>query len=319
VRRILLSLLSLLLLVPLGTREPARGQTPAGPVIEPDDGRAPLLGLIGSATSWIDVAMYEFTDRQTLAALEGAARRGVQVRVLAEPLPGGKAVNASALAALQKAGAQTRDSSPAFRLTHEKLLLVDGATAAILSLNLTAQTFRSTRDVAVFDTSPADVTEIEAVFEADWDRQAVSVSQPDLVWSPDNARPQLLSLIASASSELDLYAEELTDRQVIAALQQAAANGLRVRLLMTDRGAGDSSRAGRAALEAAGGEVRLLQAPFVHAKMILADGGLAFLGSENLSAASLDENRELGILTADPATIARLAATFEQDWQAAAP
>lgn len=318
-RVVILALVCLVLLLPVQARPAAHAQTVSSPIVEPDDGRGPLLGLIGSAQSSIDVAIYELSDRSILGALEAAAKRGVQVRVLAEPLPGGHAVNANGLAALRRAGAQTEDSSPSFRLTHEKTILVDGSIAAIMSLNLTAQTFASSRDVAILDSDPADVAEIEAVFQADWDRQPVVPAQPNLVWSPDNARSRLLSLIASTTATLDLYAEELTDPASIAALQNAASNGVRVRLLMTDRGAHDSSRAGRAAVAAAGGEVRLQRSPFVHAKVILADGALVFAGSENLSAASLDHNRELGILTADPATLARLSAIFAQDWQQAAP
>ena len=312
-------LLCLLALAPGLARQVTHAQTPATLIVEPNDGRAPLLSLIGSAQSTIDVAIYELSDRIILGALEGAARRGIQVRVLAEPLPGGRAVNANGLAALQRAGATTRDSSPSFRLTHEKAIVVDDSTAAIMSLNLTAQTFDSTRDVAILDSDPSDVAEVEAVFEADWDRLPAAPSQPDLVWSPENARPQLLSLIASANAALEIDADELTDPAIIAALQSAASGGVRVRLLMTDRGAHDSSRTGRAAIQAAGAEVRLLRTPFVHAKVIIADEALAFAGSENLSAASLDQNRELGILTSDPATVARLAAVFEQDWQQATP
>jgi len=42
----------------------------------------------------------------------------------------------------------------------------------------------------------------------------------------------------------------------------------------------------------------------------------AFVGSENLSPTSLDHNRELGVLIGDPIAIARLEATFVQDWGA---
>jgi phosphatidylserine/phosphatidylglycerophosphate/cardiolipin synthase-like enzyme len=44
---------------------------------------------------------------------------------------------------------------------------------------------------------------------------------------------------------------------------------------------------------------------------------MAFVGSENFSATSLDENRELGILIADQTVIATLAQTFQQDWSSA--
>jgi len=62
---------------------------------------------------------------------------------------------------------------------------------------------------------------------------------------------------------------------------------------------------------------------YIHAKMIVADGGTAgaraFVGSENFSAGSLDYNRELGIMVSDPAIINSLIKTFAADWQGATP
>ena len=50
-----------------------------------------------------------------------------------------------------------------------------------------------------------------------------------------------------------------------------------------------------------------------------AHGAQAFVGSQNLSATSLDLNRELGIIVKDPVSLARLTRTFEIDFRAATP
>ena len=55
---------------------------------------------------------------------------------------------------------------------------------------------------------------------------------------------------------------------------------------------------------------------YMHAKLIVADGARAFVGSVNFSATSLDANRELGLLIADPDALATLTATFGVDWNA---
>ena len=57
-----------------------------------------------------------------------------------------------------------------------------------------------------------------------------------------------------------------------------------------------------------------LHHPNVHAKTVIADGQRAFVGSQNLTATSLDRNREVGILIDDPAAIQRLQQVFEADW-----
>ena len=56
--------------------------------------------------------------------------------------------------------------------------------------------------------------------------------------------------------------------------------------------------------------------PHLHTKVIVADGALAYLGSENLSGTSLDHNREVGVIVTDPVSIMPLATTFETDWAA---
>jgi cardiolipin synthase len=62
---------------------------------------------------------------------------------------------------------------------------------------------------------------------------------------------------------------------------------------------------------------------YIHAKAIVADAGLpdqrVLVGWENFSTASLDYNRELGILTADPAVVAGMAATLASDYAGGTP
>jgi cardiolipin synthase len=56
------------------------------------------------------------------------------------------------------------------------------------------------------------------------------------------------------------------------------------------------------------------QQPYEHAKMMIADGTRAFIGSVNFSTASTTDARELGIFFDDPASIQMISAAFEQDW-----
>jgi cardiolipin synthase len=70
----------------------------------------------------------------------------------------------------------------------------------------------------------------------------------------------------------------------------------------------DLSRIGRA--------VQVKEDPglYMHAKMMLVDGQRAFVGSENISTASLERNRELGILVSDQKVLSTLQQTFQLDW-----
>ena len=58
--------------------------------------------------------------------------------------------------------------------------------------------------------------------------------------------------------------------------------------------------------------MRLVDAPAVHAKAIVADDWL-YVGSANLTTASLDANREVGLGLADAAALRLVAGTIAAD------
>jgi phosphatidylserine/phosphatidylglycerophosphate/cardiolipin synthase-like enzyme len=53
----------------------------------------------------------------------------------------------------------------------------------------------------------------------------------------------------------------------------------------------------------------------LHAKCIIADGKAAYVGSENMTANSLDNNREMGIIVQDPSVVNKLSAVAAEDWR----
>ena len=104
----------------------------------------------------------------------------------------------------------------------------------------------------------------------------------------------------------------MQDLELETALIAAAHRGARVRLISNPND--PTNAAGIARIQHGGVHVHLLSSPYIHAKLVLVDGRWAFVGSENISTASLDRNRELGVLVSDPAALAGLATTFEGDW-----
>jgi cardiolipin synthase len=307
--------IALALLLTLAGCAPAPPARPAAVALHvlPEAGARPLLRSLEAATTSIDLEVYLLSHPQVIAALGSARARGVRTRVLLEQRPFGGGDNATAFAELQRIGVEARWSGPAFRLTHAKTLVVDRARAWVMTANLTRAAFQSNREYLAALADPEQVSELAALFEADWDRTALQPRADGLVVSPSNARARIGELIAGASESLDLEAEELVDAESVRRLGEAAARGVTVRVVMSP-GAND---AGREALARAGGNVRSLARPYVHAKMILADDARLYVGSVNLTAQSLDRNREVGVLlTAGPALeLAR--STFERDWRAA--
>src|SRR2546423_13222713 len=195
-------------------------------------------------------------------------------------------------------------------------MLVHGATAYIMTTNFTRAAFKSNREFDVIDRDAPDVAALRALFSADWNDRPYAPRDPNLPVSPTDARALLTALIGSARHTLDVYAEELQDSGMERALAAAARRGVPVRVILPAPSGRDHDAPGVALITAAGAQVhRLPQSHlYVHAKAIVVDGRRALVGSENLSAASLDHNRELGVIVADTGAIQTLESTFDGDW-----
>jgi phosphatidylserine/phosphatidylglycerophosphate/cardiolipin synthase-like enzyme len=311
--RFVLRLACLVGLLACVTLQPARAAAPVSFFVEPGAGLRPVLQLIRSARHSIRLEIYLLTERSVINALGAARSRGVQVRVLLEEHPyGGSASSAqSAYTNLRAAGVSVRwANESAFTYTHEKAMVVDGQTAGIFTLNLSYSGIQSNREFGAIDRQPADARTLAAIFDADWNRKRPSLTYGDLVISPYNSRSRLDGLINSAKHTLDLYQEEVDDANVEGRLIAAHKRGVRVRLITSDASSGvDTLRAGGIA-------VAIMSHPYVHAKAIVADGTRVFIGSENISATSLDRNREAGIIRNDRALASIVEGAFAADWKA---
>lgn len=217
-----------------------------------------------------------------------------------------------------------------FALTHEKAMVVDGAEALILTCNFTSAGLGANREYGVVDRDPGEVQEVASLFQADFTGGTYAPSQARLVVSPDdgsgagNSRARLTALIGGAQHSIDVEDEEFGDPALAHLLDQKAAAGVRVRVLVT------SSNRKKAARWFASNGVQLVGwAPLdpktpgkhaeMHAKLAVVDGNAAYLGSVNLSLQSLGFNRELGIILSEPPLVNELDQDFGVDWGAATP
>jgi phosphatidylserine/phosphatidylglycerophosphate/cardiolipin synthase-like enzyme len=186
----------------------------------------------------------------------------------------------------------------------------------VLTLNLTGAGLAGNREYVAIDDDATDVGAAEAIFTADALGASAAPAATDatagrLVTSPESSRPALLALIAGARSTLALETEELTDRGVLGALLDARARG--VALTLAWPGPGAAAAAPFTMLAAAGATVRAVGAPAIHGKVAVADGTALYVGSANLTPTSLDANREIGLLLAQPDTAAEVAAIVAGD------
>ncbi len=300
------------------TTIPTTGSQSLQVFVEPEAGEAPILNAINNAQKSVWLEMYLMTDNNVITALENAAKRGLDVRVMLDPHPYGGGSPTATINALNAAGAKAQTSNPSFRYTHEKGMVIDSTTAFIMTSNFTLSAISTgkNREYDIIDSTPQDVQGTIDIFNADWNRTAEHVTNPNLVISPDNSRNDFVNFINSAKSTLIIEAEEMQDSTAEQAIASAAQRGVKVQVILPtpQSGSTDSNAAGISVIKAGGAQVKEDPQLIMHAKMMVADGTNAYVGSINISSNSFDNNRELGVLFSDPTIIATLNSTFQNDW-----
>ncbi|MEO8801513.1 MAG: phospholipase D-like domain-containing protein, partial [Polyangiaceae bacterium] len=181
-------------------------------IVEPNGKHASeLVAAVQAGTKSVYVTMYMLDNKAFLGALEAKAKAGVDVKVVLDGSSVNKTFNTPAYDALNAIHAGTAVwSNPSFTYTHEKCVIIDGAQAWIMTMNVDQSAPDADREYLAIDTQAADVTEATAVFQADFAHTSITPTG-NLVVANTNARTALVTLIGTATKSLDLELEELSD------------------------------------------------------------------------------------------------------------
>jgi cardiolipin synthase len=295
-------------------------------IVLPDDTGKPILDAIAAAKKTIRIKMFVFSDPSLLQAVIDAHKRGVDVRIMLNPARrDGKEENADCRQSLTAAGIQVIDSNPAFDLTHEKSMVIDDAIAFVQSLNWETENLTTTRDYAIVTAHKHEVDEVAQCFDADWKRDKFdATNQKHLIWCTGNGRQRLGQLIDGATHSLWLQNERYQDPVIIEHLIRAHSRGVKIHIMARPPHKLKKEKliegvSGLRSLQDVGVKIHKLQHIKLHAKLILADGARAIIGSINLAPGSFDSRRELAIEVDDPEIIARIHKTLKEDWSNSHP
>jgi cardiolipin synthase A/B len=287
---------------------------------------------------------------QFTAALEAAARRGVQVNLVIDSI-GGSGMKGDDVKRLQAAGCHigTFNSLKWYNLeevnyrTHRKILVVDGEIGFTGGAGIAdhwlghAQDKEHWRDTQIRMRGPI-ARQVEAAFYENFIETAGEVT-PSLDDTPaetdeigrsfalrssptggsnDLKRLYLLAL-ASAKRQVAITTPYfVTDESSEWSLRDAVSRGVKVRILVegsiTD--AMPVKYASREAYERLlqlGVELYEYQPTMMHTKVIVVDGAWSMFGSANFDNRSLELNDELNVAVSDRDLAQRLLEDFEQD------
>ncbi|MFF4501101.1 phospholipase D-like domain-containing protein [Streptomyces sp. NPDC001401] len=298
----------------LATAVPANAASYSAFAFSQSGGQPDIYNFINSATTSLDMTMYELEDTTAVNDLIALENKGVTVRVILDRQH--KTANNSAYTALTNAGVGVVWSSSSFVYTHQKTITVNGTKSLVLTGNLTSQYYATGRDYGVFTDDTRDVAAIEKVFNADYAGTSITPTDGDhLLWSPTDSRNRLLSVVNAATKTLDVEELEFSDSTVVDAIAARAKAGVTVRVVLESPSSYSSEVS---EIEAAGGTVVGYSDPngfYIHAKAMVADYGLSTqeveAGSMNISSNSLSNNRELGIILTGTGVAQSVATTVE--------
>jgi len=290
-------------------------------IVLPDDTAKPILDAIHAAKTALNIRMFLFTDETLIGAVIAAKQRGVKVRVMLNPARrSGETENEASRQALVAAGIEVRDSNPKFDLTHQKSMVVDDRIGFVESLNWEPKDLTETRDYAVVTTHDLETREMVACFDADWAHEDFTPhAESRLIWCPDNGRQRVAAFIDGAQDSLWVQNERYQDMVIIERLVRAATRGVKVHILTKPPHSLKAEKliegvGGLRILQDVGAKVHTMKHLKLHAKMMLADGQRAIVGSINLAPGSFDGRRELAVETDHDATVQRLVETAQRDW-----
>lgn len=270
-----------------------------------------LTKLIDGAKKSLDIEMYELDTDSIIEALVDAQGRGVKVRIVLDRN------HTAPKAKLTEGGVEVKDSSEEFPNFHAKTMIIDGKSAVVMSANMNSYSMESERNYGIIDVERDDIEGLQQIFDHDWEGggfAGLSLPCTRLVVSPINSRDLLTEFMNKAEKTLDLSVMYVTDKDFVATIEEKAAAGTAVRVLLADPAWIDGNDATATELASKKIPVKFLKKYELHAKLLLSESA-AFVGSENFSRPSVDSNREVGVFVTNEEPLAEIRKQFEADWE----
>lgn len=284
-------------------------------IVQPGDSFFPIVNAIDKAQTSINITVFRMDDPIIKEAMVDAVRRGVRVRALiATSARGWGEANKKLLKDARKAGIEIKEPAGDSKKTrfHYKIMMVDGRQSLVFTFNPTRENLHYTRDFGVIVYDDATTTELNRLFDADWNDAVFTPKKAsNLFVSPYTSRAGMEALLSSATKSIHLWDAKVEDPAIRKILRDKVAAGLEVRVL------GDAkSPFGTGEAEPSFKAITRFK---LHAKCVIVDGERAALGSMNLRTQSFDRRREVAIVVTDDAVVKKLSDIFSSDWDQKAP
>lgn len=271
-----------------------------------------LLQLIDWSQKDIKIAVYIFTVPSLRDALIRAQKRGVTVQVILEKNPynlGG--INKETKKVFQENNITFYESNERyFSFMHAKYMIFDEKWM-ISTANWTRSSFSSNREFFIIGKDLSVLSDLNAVFETDFEGKKWYFNNSALIIGPTNARERLIQFAQSSQKTLYLYTPSFTDAKIRAEFIKICNSGRDIHILIDENA--ENIQSSKGWKQESCPEMRMMKSPTLHAKSLIRDNEQAFVWSFNFTENSLEKNRELGIFL-EKDSVSIIVNSFQKDW-----
>ena len=263
-------------------------------------GKTAILNELFNAKKEVLMNMYGFTDFDFIPTIVNLEKQGVEVKMILEEAPyQSETENFDIRSMLKNYGIEVRWARSEFFLDHAKYIVIDDTEAIVLTGNFTYSSFTKNREFGLVTTDKGKVTTLRNLFYADFNRTDISNDNDNVLISPVDSRAKIENALRSATKSIKIWEQTVDDPTIVNILKAQKAKGVDVKVLMPASYAGDLAKS-------LGDSVLALQNPYIHAKTFIIDDKFAYIGSNNFTTPSLDNEREAAMFTYDEEIINEL-------------
>lgn len=259
------------------------------------------------------IQTYDFTEKRIKKLFTELLNRGVDVKLIMENKKYQQFVDTFKQVQNQFSGYQNfwikSDEQMKTTYTHSKINIID-ETFIIQTANLTHSSFFSNREHFFISSDSWVYNSLLTIFSKDreWKPILPTDIHPNLVICNINCRVVIENLLNSAKESITIQTQYINDPAILEILKKQSV--LKTKIIVSDTKSNDYL------VKYFGPSVaKKMKKPYIHTKIILIDNKVLLLGSMNLSANSLDKNREIWILLLDKGLIEQFMIQFEKDWK----
>lgn len=199
---------------------------------------------------------------------------------------------------------------------HAKTFLLDDA-FIIQTANLGYAAFFNNREFFFISHDPIIKENLEKLFAKDRAGQKVEPEDihPNVLFCPIDCRHKTETILSGAKRSIRMYQQYIVDPAILSLLTGKQEGNIDIKLIVGDNNQKETILKTSRLV----GMTHVWKKPYVHAKMILVDETYLIVSSINMSANSIDQNREIGIVIIDSALIKAFKQQFERDWAKSQP